>query len=102
MFVWFSAPPPPSVPPGLDPGVHPLRDKLLRRRWIAGSSPAMTARVRPLAESRYSPVPDDASPSPIFVPRNRNFLLGCLSVALFLAIWQAVFLVVAFNPLFIS
>src|ERR1700704_759070 len=26
--------------------VHPLRDKLLRRRWVAGSSPAITKRKR--------------------------------------------------------
>src|SRR5258708_7648448 len=32
----------PGLDPGLDPGVHSLREKLLRRRWIAGSSPAMT------------------------------------------------------------
>jgi NitT/TauT family transport system permease protein len=37
-----------------------------------------------------------------FVARNRNLLLGCLSVALFFALWQAVFLVVPFNQLFIS
>src|SRR5712691_8777895 len=35
--------PPPIVTPGLDPGVHLLRMKFVRRRWIAGSSPAMTA-----------------------------------------------------------
>src|ERR1700710_1103503 len=35
--------PPTGVTPGLDPGVHPLRKNILRRRWIAGSSPAMTA-----------------------------------------------------------
>ena len=45
---------------------------------------------------------DDAAPRPIFVDRNRNFLLGCLSVALFFAIWQAVFFVVPLNQLFIS
>ena len=37
-----------------------------------------------------------------FIARHRNFLLGCLSVALFFALWEAVFLVVPFNPLFIS
>jgi NitT/TauT family transport system permease protein len=41
------------------------------------------------------------SPS-TFVARYRNFLLGCLSVALFFALWEAVFFVVPFNPLFIS
>src|SRR3954447_3436425 len=34
--------------------------------------------------------------------RHRDLLLGCLSVALFFALWEAVFLVVPFNPLFIS
>jgi hypothetical protein len=33
------------VTTGLDPVVHPVRIKFLRRRWIAGSSPAMTAEV---------------------------------------------------------
>src|ERR1700739_3137814 len=28
--------------PGLDPGIHQPSKKSLRRRWIAGSSPAMT------------------------------------------------------------
>lgn len=37
-----------------------------------------------------------------FVERNRNLLLGLLSVALFLGAWQAVFLFVPLNPLFIS
>src|SRR5262249_15087106 len=34
----------PSLPglTWLDPGIHPLRKKVWRRRWIAGSSPAMT------------------------------------------------------------
>ena len=45
---------------------------------------------------------DDAAPRPGFVARHRNFLLGALSVALFFAVWQAVFLVVPFNQLFIS
>ena len=45
---------------------------------------------------------DDTAPQLDFVERNRNLLLGCLSVALFLAAWQAVFLFVPFNPLFIS
>src|SRR5262249_61028770 len=30
---------------GLDPRVHPLRKKFLQRRWIAGSSPAMTTVI---------------------------------------------------------
>jgi hypothetical protein len=29
--------------PGLDPGIH--RKNLHRRRWIAGSSPAMTSQL---------------------------------------------------------
>jgi ABC-type nitrate/sulfonate/bicarbonate transport system permease component len=40
--------------------------------------------------------------APAFLARNRNLLLGCLSVALFFAAWQAVFLFVPFDPLFIS
>src|SRR5215831_17932920 len=35
----------PSVTRGLDPRVHHLRKNFLRRRWIAGSSPAMTRAV---------------------------------------------------------
>src|SRR5260370_13767517 len=57
---------------------------------------------RSRTRSRSSPMLDDAAPRPSFVDRNRNLLLGCLSVALFLAIWEAVFLVVPFNQLFIS
>src|ERR1700737_4119755 len=49
-----------------------------------------------------SPMLDDAAPPASLLARHRNFLLGCVSVAIFFAIWQAVFLVVAFNPLFIS
>ena len=45
---------------------------------------------------------DDAFPGPGFFSRHRNLLLGGVSVALFFALWQAVFLVVPFNPLFIS
>ena len=45
---------------------------------------------------------DDAIPQIAFAERYRNLLLGMLSVALFLAAWQAVFLFVPFNPLFIS
>ncbi len=37
-----------------------------------------------------------------FAARNRNLLLGLLSVGLFLAAWEAVFLFVPLNPLFIS
>jgi len=44
----------------------------------------------------------DAAVRPGFAERYRNVLLGGLAVALFFAAWQAVFLVVPFNPLFIS
>ncbi|MGA7488885.1 MAG: ABC transporter permease subunit [Xanthobacteraceae bacterium] len=37
-----------------------------------------------------------------FAERHRKLLLGCLAVALFFAAWQALFLVVPLNPLFIS
>jgi taurine transport system permease protein len=37
-----------------------------------------------------------------FADRFRKPLLGCLAVVLFFAVWQALFLVVPFNPLFIS
>jgi taurine transport system permease protein len=37
-----------------------------------------------------------------FLDRHRKVLLGALAVAMFFAAWQAVFLVVPFNPLFIS
>src|SRR5262245_51870037 len=45
---------------------------------------------------------DDAVPRQSFGERHRKALLGLLAVALFFAAWQAVFLVVPFNPLFIS
>ena len=45
---------------------------------------------------------DDASPDAGFFARHWDLLLGTLSVALFFALWQAAFLVVPFNPLFIS
>jgi hypothetical protein len=32
--------------PGLDPGIHQSSQEHFRRRWIAGSSPAMTALQR--------------------------------------------------------
>jgi taurine transport system permease protein len=43
-----------------------------------------------------------APSGPGFAARHRNFLLGALAVVLFLAAWQAIFLVVPFNPLFMS
>jgi len=49
---------------------------------------------------------DIAAPVPVvhvsFLTRYRRALLGCLAVVVFLAAWQAVFLVVPFNPLFIT
>ena len=45
---------------------------------------------------------EDIAPRLSFGERHRKVLLGGLSVALFFAAWQAVFLVVPFNPLFIS
>jgi NitT/TauT family transport system permease protein len=44
----------------------------------------------------------DTAPHIGFATRNRNLLLGLLSVGLFLAAWEAVFLFVTFNPLYIS
>ncbi len=40
--------------------------------------------------------------SPVSFAQHRKLLLGGLAVALFFAAWQAVFLVVPFNTLFIS
>jgi taurine transport system permease protein len=45
---------------------------------------------------------DDVAPRASFPTRYRKALLGGLSVVLFFAAWQAIFLVVPFNPLFIS
>jgi NitT/TauT family transport system permease protein len=45
---------------------------------------------------------DDIAPRSSFIERHRKVLLGGLSIGLFFAAWQAVFLVVPFNPLFIS
>jgi ABC-type nitrate/sulfonate/bicarbonate transport system permease component len=45
---------------------------------------------------------DDAASRLSFLTRHRNALLGSLSVVLFFAAWQAMFLLVPFNPLFIS
>lgn len=49
---------------------------------------------------------DVAVPIPVprasFLSRHRRALLGILAVAVFLAAWQAVFLVVPLNPLFIT
>jgi len=43
-----------------------------------------------------------SAPQPGLFSRYRNFLLGCFAVAAFFAAWQAVFLFVPFDPLFIS
>src|SRR3989475_9053780 len=57
--------------------------------------------TRSRTKSRSRPM-DDTAPHLGFAERNRKPLLGGLSVALFLAAWQAVFLFVPFDPLFIS
>ena len=45
---------------------------------------------------------DDTASRLSFLTRYRKALLGSLSVVLFFGAWQAIFLVVPFNPLFIS
>jgi NitT/TauT family transport system permease protein len=45
---------------------------------------------------------EEATMRPAFAVRHRKLLLGGLAVVLFFAAWQAIFLVVPFNPLFIS
>ena len=45
---------------------------------------------------------EDVVPRQNFAERYRKPLLGALAVAIFFAAWQAIFLVVPFNPLFIS
>ena len=45
---------------------------------------------------------DQSAIRPSLVWRYGNFLLGALAVVLFFAAWQAIFLVVPFNPLFMS
>ncbi|HUZ73599.1 MAG TPA: ABC transporter permease [Stellaceae bacterium] len=45
---------------------------------------------------------DDTVPRPSFVWQNRKLLLGSLSVALFFVAWQAVFLFVPLNTLFMT
>src|SRR5258708_13079559 len=47
-------------------------------------------------------MPDEAAPRQSFADKHRKVLLGLLAVAIFLAAWQAAFLVFPFNPLFIS
>ena len=43
-----------------------------------------------------------SAPGISFTQRHRNAMLGALAVVLFFAAWQAIFLVVPFDPLFIS
>ena len=62
---------------------------------------AELSRIGQLFSPRKEEV-DEASPDAGFFARHREPLLGALSVALFFALWQAAFLVVPFNPLFIS
>ena len=45
---------------------------------------------------------EEIAPEQTFVQKHHKALLGTLAVALFFAAWQAVFLFVPFNPLFIS
>jgi ABC-type nitrate/sulfonate/bicarbonate transport system permease component len=45
---------------------------------------------------------EDIATRQSFAERHRDLLLGCLAVLLFFAAWQALFLVIPFNPLFIS
>jgi ABC-type nitrate/sulfonate/bicarbonate transport system permease component len=45
---------------------------------------------------------DEAAPRQSFTDKHRKVLLGSLAVAIFIAAWQAMFLFVAFNKLFIS
>jgi ABC-type nitrate/sulfonate/bicarbonate transport system permease component len=59
------------------------------------------AQVDNIAGGRFSEAYEGA-PHESFVARNRNVVLGLLSVALFFAAWEAVFLIVPLNTLFIS
>ena len=55
-----------------------------------------------IAQGTAQDAATDDAPHQSFVARHRNLLLGLTSVVLFFAAWQAVFLVVPFNKLFIS
>jgi len=49
-----------AVIAGLDPAIHPLRKKFLRRRWTRGSSPRVTGDgvvVKPGGDAYGAPVP---------------------------------------------
>jgi ABC-type nitrate/sulfonate/bicarbonate transport system permease component len=59
------------------------------------------ADTAPQSAALQSTGSDDA-PHVGFAARHRNVLLGLLSIGLFFAAWQAVFLFVPFNKLFIS
>ena len=59
------------------------------------------AQIAPQSTAPQSTGPDDA-PHVSFAAQHRNLLLGLLSIGLFFAAWQAVFLFVPFNKLFIS
>jgi taurine transport system permease protein len=48
------------------------------------------------------PLPSEVAPSESIATRYRKVLLGALAIVLFMAAWQAIFLVVPFNSLFIS
>jgi NitT/TauT family transport system permease protein len=62
----------------------------------------MTDQVLPRAAVPAGERPDDAVMREGLVARCRKPLLGIAAVLGFFAVWQAVFLVVPFNPLFIS
>src|SRR5665213_2783353 len=48
------------------------------------------------------PMTEDAPPRQNFAQRHNKALLGVFAVVLFFAVWQAIFLVVPLNPLFMS
>jgi NitT/TauT family transport system permease protein len=55
-----------------------------------------------ITDQTAKPIAEQTAERQGLLRRYRNFLLGALSVVLFVAAWQAIFLVVPFNPLFIS
>src|SRR6266700_2181082 len=76
------------VMPGLDPGIHPSRNKFFQRGWITGSSPVMTISINmtAVAEAEPSQLPRIAErerrhPPGVFIqnqrPRDRR--LGALA-----------------------
>jgi NitT/TauT family transport system permease protein len=54
------------------------------------------ARAIPISEA------EEVAPRQGFAERHRKLLLGCLTIALFFAAWQALFLVIPLNTLFMS